>query len=130
MLTTLLFYDLLFPGHRQKLDDSKPSLFSERLSDLGRIPHSSMRVGVPTQSPRPPLNSAPSPFNPQGQSQITGKRQSHGLVQTMVITDCRSSVASNWRRMLPNKSIKKCKLPGGSFYFCNIDYWDLLDYSF
>ncbi|XP_025021576.1 runt-related transcription factor 2 isoform X2 [Python bivittatus] len=58
--------------HRQKLDDSKPSLFSERLSDLGRIPHSSMRVGVPTQSPRPPLNSAPSPFNPQGQSQITG----------------------------------------------------------
>ncbi|XP_044275149.1 runt-related transcription factor 2 isoform X4 [Varanus komodoensis] len=58
--------------HRQKLDDSKPSLFSERLSDLGRIPHPSMRVGVPTQSPRPPLNSAPSPFNPQGQSQITG----------------------------------------------------------
>nr|XP_060641427.1 runt-related transcription factor 2 isoform X7 [Anolis sagrei ordinatus] len=56
--------------HRQKLDDSKPSLFSERLSDLGRIPHPSMRVGVPTQSPRPPLNSAPSPFNPQGQSQI------------------------------------------------------------
>uniref|UniRef100_A0A8C5SP79 Runt-related transcription factor 2 n=1 Tax=Laticauda laticaudata TaxID=8630 RepID=A0A8C5SP79_LATLA len=75
MLTTLLFYDLLFPGHRQKLDDSKPSLFSERLSDLGRIPHSSMRVGVPTQSPRPPLNSAPSPFNPQGQSQITDPRQ-------------------------------------------------------
>ncbi|XP_060641411.2 runt-related transcription factor 2 isoform X5 [Anolis sagrei] len=58
--------------HRQKLDDSKPSLFSERLSDLGRIPHPSMRVGVPTQSPRPPLNSAPSPFNPQGQSQIPG----------------------------------------------------------
>ncbi|XP_066493545.1 runt-related transcription factor 2 isoform X4 [Tiliqua scincoides] len=58
--------------HRQKLDDSKPSLFSERLSDLGRIPHPSMRVGVPTQSPRPSLNSAPSPFNPQGQSQITG----------------------------------------------------------
>uniref|UniRef100_A0A803TPH6 Runt-related transcription factor n=1 Tax=Anolis carolinensis TaxID=28377 RepID=A0A803TPH6_ANOCA len=56
--------------HRQKLDDTKPSLFSERLSDLGRIPHPSMRVGVPTQSPRPPLNSAPSPFNPQGQSQI------------------------------------------------------------
>ncbi|XP_044275151.1 runt-related transcription factor 2 isoform X6 [Varanus komodoensis] len=61
--------------HRQKLDDSKPSLFSERLSDLGRIPHPSMRVGVPTQSPRPPLNSAPSPFNPQGQSQITDPRQ-------------------------------------------------------
>ncbi|PKU36219.1 runt-related transcription factor hypothetical protein [Limosa lapponica baueri] len=59
--------------HRQKLDDSKPSLFSERLSDLGRIPHPSMRVGVPTQSPRPSLNSAPSPFNPQGQSQITAK---------------------------------------------------------
>ncbi|XP_072189024.1 runt-related transcription factor 2 isoform X5 [Excalfactoria chinensis] len=58
--------------HRQKLDDSKPSLFPERLSDLGRIPHPSMRVGVPTQSPRPSLNSAPSPFNPQGQSQITG----------------------------------------------------------
>ncbi|NWZ62868.1 RUNX2 factor, partial [Acrocephalus arundinaceus] len=62
-------------GHRQKLDDSKPSLFSERLSDLGRIPHPSMRVGVPTQSPRPSLNSAPSPFNPQGQSQITDPRQ-------------------------------------------------------
>lgn len=77
LLLTLLFYDLLFPGHRQKLDDSKPSLFSERLSDLGRIPHPSMRVGVPTQSPRPSLNSAPSPFNPQGQSQITGKRQNH-----------------------------------------------------
>ncbi|XP_019347143.1 runt-related transcription factor 2 isoform X2 [Alligator mississippiensis] len=61
--------------HRQKLDDSKPSLFSERLSDLGRIPHPSMRVGVPTQSPRPSLNSAPSPFNPQGQSQITDPRQ-------------------------------------------------------
>nr|XP_033793004.1 runt-related transcription factor 2 isoform X3 [Geotrypetes seraphini] len=58
--------------HRQKLDDSKPSLFSDRLSDLGRISHPSMRVGVPTQSPRPSLNSAPSPFNPQGQSQITG----------------------------------------------------------
>ncbi|KAJ7345850.1 hypothetical protein JRQ81_001800 [Phrynocephalus forsythii] len=61
--------------HRQKLDESKPSLFSERLSDLGRIPHPSMRVGVPTQSPRPPLNSAPGPFNPQGQSQITDPRQ-------------------------------------------------------
>ncbi|CAJ0942134.1 unnamed protein product [Ranitomeya imitator] len=59
-------------GHRQKLDDSKPSLFSERLSDLGRIPHPSMRVGVPTQSPRPSLTSASSPFNPQGQSQIAG----------------------------------------------------------
>ncbi|KAM8953391.1 runt-related transcription factor 2 isoform 3-T3 [Pelodytes ibericus] len=58
--------------HRQKLDDSKPSLFSERLSDLGRVPHPSMRVGVPTQSPRPSMNSAPSPFNPQGQSQIAG----------------------------------------------------------
>lgn len=34
-----------------------------------------MRVGVPTQSPRPSLNSAPSPFNPQGQSQITDPRQ-------------------------------------------------------
>ncbi|MEE6477043.1 hypothetical protein FKM82_011330 [Ascaphus truei] len=61
--------------HRQKLDDSKPSLFSERLSDLGRIPHPSMRVGVPTQNPRPSLNSAPSPFNPQGQSQIADPRQ-------------------------------------------------------
>ncbi|XP_053140075.1 runt-related transcription factor 2 isoform X3 [Hemicordylus capensis] len=74
------FNDLRFVGrsgrgHRQKLDDSKPSLFSERLSDLGRIPHPSMRVGVPTQSPRPSLNSAPSPFNPQGQSQITDPRQ-------------------------------------------------------
>ncbi|XP_072263509.1 runt-related transcription factor 2 isoform X2 [Pyxicephalus adspersus] len=74
------FNDLRFVGrsgrgHRQKLDDSKPSLFSERLSDLGRIPHPSMRVGVPTQSPRPSLNSAPSPYNPQGQSQIADPRQ-------------------------------------------------------
>ncbi|KAM5263549.1 runt-related transcription factor 2 isoform 2-T2 [Ctenodactylus gundi] len=61
--------------HRQKLDDSKPSLFSDRLSDLGRIPHASMRVGVPPQNPRPSLNSAPSPFNPQGQSQIPDPRQ-------------------------------------------------------
>lgn len=76
LINMLLFYDLLFPGHRQKLDDSKPSLFSDRLSDLGRIPHPSMRVGVPPQNPRPSLNSAPSPFNPQGQSQITGKTDS------------------------------------------------------
>ncbi|ELK00247.1 Runt-related transcription factor 2 [Pteropus alecto] len=34
-----------------------------------------MRVGVPPQNPRPSLNSAPSPFNPQGQSQITDPRQ-------------------------------------------------------
>ncbi|NXT01770.1 RUNX2 factor, partial [Jacana jacana] len=82
--------------HRQKLDDSKPSLFSERLSDLGRIPHPSMRVGVPTQSPRPSLNSAPSPFNPQGQSQITGRRQKALLITALswaLDTSCGASAS-------------------------------------
>ncbi|KAG8445774.1 hypothetical protein GDO86_010528, partial [Hymenochirus boettgeri] len=48
--------------HRQKLDDSKPSLFSER--DLGRMPHHSDEW-LSTSNPRPSLNS--SPFNPQAQ---------------------------------------------------------------
>uniref|UniRef100_A0A8C4RV46 Runt-related transcription factor n=1 Tax=Erpetoichthys calabaricus TaxID=27687 RepID=A0A8C4RV46_ERPCA len=62
--------------HRQKLDDQpKPGLFSERLSELERLRQSTMRVSVQTQSPRPSLNSAPAPFNPQGQTQISDPRQ-------------------------------------------------------
>uniref|UniRef100_A0AAY4CIJ8 Runt domain-containing protein n=1 Tax=Denticeps clupeoides TaxID=299321 RepID=A0AAY4CIJ8_9TELE len=58
--------------HRQKLDDPpKPGLFSERLSELERLRHTSMRVAVPTQSPRPSLNTTANSFNPQGQSQIS-----------------------------------------------------------
>ncbi|XP_028854828.1 runt-related transcription factor 2 isoform X4 [Denticeps clupeoides] len=63
--------------HRQKLDDPpKPGLFSERLSELERLRHTSMRVAVPTQSPRPSLNTTANSFNPQGQSQISDPRQS------------------------------------------------------
>ncbi|XP_051780399.1 RUNX family transcription factor 2a isoform X2 [Erpetoichthys calabaricus] len=62
--------------HRQKLDDQpKPGLFSERLSELERLRQSTMRVSVQTQSPRPSPNSAPAPFNPQGQTQISDPRQ-------------------------------------------------------
>ncbi|XP_026789778.1 RUNX family transcription factor 2a [Pangasianodon hypophthalmus] len=63
--------------HRQKLEDPpKPGLFSERLSELERLRHSTMRVGVPTQSPRPSLNTAANSFSPQGQTQISDPRQS------------------------------------------------------
>uniref|UniRef100_A0A8C9RVY9 Runt-related transcription factor n=1 Tax=Scleropages formosus TaxID=113540 RepID=A0A8C9RVY9_SCLFO len=59
--------------HRQKLEDPpKPGLFSERLSELERLRQTTMRVTVPTQSPRPSLNAAPTPFSPQGQTQISG----------------------------------------------------------
>ncbi|XP_030624091.1 runt-related transcription factor 2 isoform X3 [Chanos chanos] len=62
--------------HRQKLEDSpKPGLFSERLSELERLRQTTMRVAVPTQSPRPSLNSASNSFNPQGQTQISDPRQ-------------------------------------------------------
>ncbi|XP_054604394.1 runt-related transcription factor 2b isoform X2 [Nothobranchius furzeri] len=58
--------------HRQKLEDPpKAGLFSDRLSELER-----MRVTVPTQSPRPTLNTAANSFNPRGQTQITDPRQS------------------------------------------------------
>uniref|UniRef100_A0A8C2DYS0 Runt-related transcription factor n=2 Tax=Cyprinus carpio TaxID=7962 RepID=A0A8C2DYS0_CYPCA len=58
--------------HRPKLDDSpKAGLFSDRLSELERIRQTTMRVTVPTQTPRPSLSS-PNSFTPQGQTQITG----------------------------------------------------------
>nr|XP_023694918.1 runt-related transcription factor 2-like isoform X3 [Paramormyrops kingsleyae] len=62
--------------HRQKLEDPpKPGLFSERLSELERLRQTTIRGAVPTQSPRPSLNAAPTPFNPQGQTQISEARQ-------------------------------------------------------
>lgn len=67
----LFFFALLCSGHRQKLEDPpKTGLFSERLSDLERM---RVRVTVPTQTPRPALNTAANTFNPQGQTQITGE---------------------------------------------------------
>ncbi|XP_053470233.1 runt-related transcription factor 2b isoform X2 [Ictalurus furcatus] len=58
--------------HRPKLDDSpKAGLFSDRLSELERIRQSTMRVAVPTQTPRTSLNTTNS-FSPQGQGQISG----------------------------------------------------------
>uniref|UniRef100_A0A8C9T1X3 Runt-related transcription factor n=1 Tax=Scleropages formosus TaxID=113540 RepID=A0A8C9T1X3_SCLFO len=63
--------------HRQKLEDPpKPGLFSDRLSELERIRQTTMRVTVPTQSPRPSLNTGPNSFNQQGQAQISDPRQS------------------------------------------------------
>uniref|UniRef100_A0AAY5KKI7 Runt domain-containing protein n=1 Tax=Esox lucius TaxID=8010 RepID=A0AAY5KKI7_ESOLU len=57
--------------HRQKLEDPpKPGLFSDRLSELERIRQTTMRVAVPTQPQRQPLNAGPNSFNPQGQTQI------------------------------------------------------------
>uniref|UniRef100_A0AAR2LTE9 Runt-related transcription factor n=1 Tax=Pygocentrus nattereri TaxID=42514 RepID=A0AAR2LTE9_PYGNA len=62
--------------HRQKLEDPpKPGLFSERLSELERLRQTTMRVAVPTQSPRPSLNTAANSFSPQGQTQISDPRQ-------------------------------------------------------
>ncbi|XP_037393528.1 runt-related transcription factor 2b isoform X2 [Pygocentrus nattereri] len=75
------FNDLRFVGrsgrgHRPKLDDSpKPGLFSDRLSEIERLRQTTMRVAVPTQTPRPSLNT-PNSFSPQGQSQISDHRQS------------------------------------------------------
>lgn len=61
----------VFAGHRQKLEDPpKTGLFSDRLSELERM---RVRVAVPTQGPRPTLNTAANSFNPQGQAQITGE---------------------------------------------------------
>ncbi|XP_060773722.1 runt-related transcription factor 2b isoform X2 [Neoarius graeffei] len=58
--------------HRPKLDDSpKAGLFSDRLSELERIRQSTMRVAMPTQTPRTSLNT-PNSFSPQSQSQISG----------------------------------------------------------
>uniref|UniRef100_A0AAY5EC57 Runt-related transcription factor 2 n=1 Tax=Electrophorus electricus TaxID=8005 RepID=A0AAY5EC57_ELEEL len=62
--------------HRQKLEEPpKPGLFSERLSELERLRQTTMRVAVPTQSPRPTLNTAANSFSPQGQTQISDPRQ-------------------------------------------------------
>lgn len=61
-------------GHRQKLEDPpKTGLFSDRLSELERM---RVRVTVPTQCPRPSLNTVANSFNPQGQTQITGEHLS------------------------------------------------------
>lgn len=58
-------------GHRQKLEDPpKTGLFSDRLTELERM---RVRVSVPTQGPRPTLNTVANSFNPQGQTQITGE---------------------------------------------------------
>ncbi|XP_026858246.1 RUNX family transcription factor 2a isoform X2 [Electrophorus electricus] len=63
--------------HRQKLEEPpKPGLFSERLSELERLRQTTMRVAVPTQSPRPTLNTAANSFSPQGQTQISDPFQS------------------------------------------------------
>lgn len=59
-------------GHRQKLEDPpKTGLFSDRLSELERM---RVRVSVPTQGPRPTLNTVANSFSPQGQTQITGEQ--------------------------------------------------------
>lgn len=67
-------WSTVFPtsaGHRQKLEDPpKTGLFSDRLTELERM---RVRVTVPTQAPRPTLNTAANSFNPQGQTQITGE---------------------------------------------------------
>uniref|UniRef100_A0A8C7D7T1 Runt-related transcription factor n=1 Tax=Oncorhynchus kisutch TaxID=8019 RepID=A0A8C7D7T1_ONCKI len=59
--------------HRQKLEESpKTVLFSDRLSELERIRQTTMRVAMPTQPQRQPLNAGPNSFNHQGQTQIPG----------------------------------------------------------
>nr|XP_029511880.1 uncharacterized protein LOC115126411 [Oncorhynchus nerka] len=64
-------------GHRQKLEESpKTVLFSDRLSELERIRQTTMRVAMPTQPQRQPLNAGPNSFNHQGQTQIPDPRQS------------------------------------------------------
>lgn len=61
-------------GHRQKLEDPpKAGLFSDRLTELERM---RVRVAVPTQGPRPTLNTVANSFNPQGQTQLTGEQGS------------------------------------------------------
>uniref|UniRef100_A0A8C6SNB3 RUNX family transcription factor 2b n=1 Tax=Neogobius melanostomus TaxID=47308 RepID=A0A8C6SNB3_9GOBI len=50
----------------------KTGLFSDRLSELERM---RVRVSVPTQGPRPTLNTAVNSFSPQGQTQITDPRE-------------------------------------------------------
>ncbi|XP_064196799.1 runt-related transcription factor 2-like isoform X2 [Anguilla rostrata] len=62
--------------HRQKLEDPpKAGMFSDRLSELERLRHTTMRVTVPTQSPRPPFNTGANSFPSQGQTQISDPRQ-------------------------------------------------------
>ncbi|KAG7465855.1 hypothetical protein MATL_G00158170 [Megalops atlanticus] len=63
--------------HRQKLEDvPKSGLFSERLSELERLRQTTMRVAVPTQSPRSSLGTGATSFTSQGQTQISDPRQS------------------------------------------------------
>ncbi|KAJ8378799.1 hypothetical protein AAFF_G00236160 [Aldrovandia affinis] len=62
--------------HRQKLEDPpKAGIFSDRLSELERLRQTTMRVAMPTQSPRPALNAGPNSFTPQGQTQLSDPRQ-------------------------------------------------------
>uniref|UniRef100_A0A8C4SYF3 Runt-related transcription factor n=1 Tax=Erpetoichthys calabaricus TaxID=27687 RepID=A0A8C4SYF3_ERPCA len=57
--------------HRQKLEDpQKPTLFSERLSDLERFQRTAMRVGPTTPNPRPSLGTT-SHFSSSPQTQIS-----------------------------------------------------------
>ncbi|MGH0171746.1 UNVERIFIED_CONTAM: hypothetical protein FKN15_007985 [Acipenser sinensis] len=69
------FNDLRFVGrsgrgHRQKLEEQqKPTLFSDRLSELERYQRTAMRVGPSNTNPRPSLNPA-GHYSAQAQSQI------------------------------------------------------------
>ncbi|CAB1342473.1 unnamed protein product [Coregonus sp. 'balchen'] len=67
------FYDSPQKRHRQKIEElPKTGLFSDRLSELERIRQTTMRVALPTQPQRQPLNTGPNSFNLQGQTQIPG----------------------------------------------------------
>ncbi|KAK6474272.1 runt-related mRNAion factor 3-like isoform X1 [Huso huso] len=56
--------------HRQKLEEQqKPTLFSDRLSELERYQRTAMRVGPSNTNPRPSLNPA-GHYSAQAQSQI------------------------------------------------------------
>uniref|UniRef100_A0A669C7T0 RUNX family transcription factor 2b n=2 Tax=Oreochromis TaxID=8139 RepID=A0A669C7T0_ORENI len=71
--------------HRQKLEDPpKTGLFSDRLSELERM---RVRVAVPTQAPRPALNTAANSFNPQGQTQITGEPPRTKVIKSLTVWD-------------------------------------------
>lgn len=79
-------------GHRQKLEDPpKTGLFSDRLSELERM---RVRVAVPTQAPRPALNTAANSFNPQGQTQITGEPPRTAYTNLLVLMRIQALEAS------------------------------------
>lgn len=80
-----LFCFSVSAGHRQKLEDPpKTGLFSDRLSELERM---RVRVAVPTQAPRPALNTAANSFNPQGQTQITGEPPRTAYTNLLVLME-------------------------------------------